>query len=501
MTLSIEFNKIEFAYDASEEPLFQNLTLHIPTGWTGVVGANGAGKTTFLKLATGLLAPLAGRVASPPRVLYCSQRMEAPPEELPAFMESFEKSAMVLKGRLRVEADWPGRWSTLSHGERKRAQIGVAVWAAPDVLAVDEPTNHVDAEARDLLVAALRSFTGIGLLVSHDRSLLDLLCTRTIFIDSPEVIMRKGGYSKGQRIAEGECAAIRKKRESAKRKFNRLRREAGKRRDLANRSDKRRSKGSISKKDHDAKQKIDASRLTGKDGVGGKLLRQLEGRLDLARKEMETTRVKRENRMGIRLPGGRSHRDLLLNMPEGFLSLGCEMRLSYPALYIKPDDRIGITGRNGSGKSTLVRNLLPYFNAPESRITFVPQEIELARSREILAQVRAQSPEQKGKLMTIISRLGSRPDRLLMSTTPSPGEIRKLLLALGMSREPYIIVMDEPTNHMDLPSIECLEAALSQCPSALLLISHDQRFLERLTRQAWHISSKAAGGFRLEIGE
>ena len=99
MTLSIEFNKIEFAYDAAEEPLFRDLTFHIPTGWTGVVGANGAGKTTFLKLATGLLAPRMGRVASPPRVLYCSQRMDAPPEEFPAFIESLEKSAMVRKRR------------------------------------------------------------------------------------------------------------------------------------------------------------------------------------------------------------------------------------------------------------------------------------------------------------------------------------------------------------------------------------------------------------------
>ena len=164
--------------------------------------------------------------------------------------------------------------------------------------------------------------------------------------------------------------------------------------------------------------------------MGGELLRQLEGRLDRARKEMEKTRVKKEDRMGIRLPGGRSQRDLLLDMPEGVLFLGCGRQLSYPALHIKPDDRIGVTGRNGSGKSTLVRNLLLHLNAPESRITFVPQEIERVRSQEILDQVRDQSPEQKGMLMTIISRLGSRPDRLLKSTTPSPGEIRKLLLAL-----------------------------------------------------------------------
>ena len=89
--------------------------------------------------------------------------------------------------------------------------------------------------------------------------------------------------------------------------------------------------------------------------------------------------------------------------------------------------------------------------------------------------------------MTIVSRLGSRPERLLESTEPSPGEFRKLLLALGMTYEPHIIIMDEPTNHMDLPSIECLEQALSDCPCCLVLISHDRYFLEKLTDIRWNI--------------
>ena len=89
--------------------------------------------------------------------------------------------------------------------------------------------------------------------------------------------------------------------------------------------------------------------------------------------------------------------------------------------------------------------------------------------------------------MNIVSRLNSRPDGLLASRQPSPGEIRKLLLAIGMSRSPQIIVMDEPTNHLDLPSIEALENALSDCPCALLLVSHDRRFIEGVGAQPWSI--------------
>ncbi len=90
--------------------------------------------------------------------------------------------------------------------------------------------------------------------------------------------------------------------------------------------------------------------------------------------------------------------------------------------------------------------------------------------------------------MTIVSRLGSRPHRLVETTEPSPGEFRKLLLALGMTYEPHIIIMDEPTNHMDLPSIECLEKALSDCPCCLVLISHDKYFLKNLTTIQWDIT-------------
>ena len=101
--------------------------------------------------------------------------------------------------------------------------------------------------------------------------------------------------------------------------------------------------------------------------------------------------------------------------------------------------------------------------------------------------------------MTIVNRLGSRPHRLLDSAEPSPGETRKLLLALGMTRMPHILIMDEPTNHMDLPSIECLEQALVDCPCSLVLVSHDLQFLEKVTKTKWAIAEnqQSPGTFAL----
>ncbi len=106
-----------------------------------------------------------------------------------------------------------------------------------------------------------------------------------------------------------------------------------------------------------------------------------------------------------------------------------------------------------------------------------------------MKKVRRLPGNKLGLAMNVVSRLGSRPHRILETDEPSPGEMRKILLALGMVRIPHLIIMDEPTNHMDLPSIECLEKALSDCPCGLLLVSHDKQFLDRLTKTRWNIEA------------
>jgi ATPase subunit of ABC transporter with duplicated ATPase domains len=316
-------------------------------------------------------------------------------------------------------------------------------------------------------------------------------------VDPPNVVNRKGGYTKGKQIADAEQKTAARQRANVKQSYKRLRREAARRRDKANRSDRLRSKKGLANKDHDAKAKIDGARLSGKDGVGGKLLRQLDGRLARAQREMEKTRVEKDYTLGIRLPGARSTRDLLLEFPEGRLPLGPRKTLYHPTLCITPKDRIGITGPNGSGKSTLLQALVAELNVEHQYITYIPQEIDIDQSQKILNEARRLPNDQTGHLMTIVSRLGSRPERLLDSATPSPGETRKLLLALGITRQPHIILMDEPTNHMDLPSIECLEQALSECSCCLVLISHDRWFLNRLTRQRWHIATVSEAMYSL----
>lgn len=484
----LKFQNVTFVHDSASEPLFQNVSLHFSTGWSGIVGPNGAGKTSLLKLATGLFEPDAGSINVCRNSAYCPQRTDDIPEKFGRFITTNTKSACVIKSRLGVCDNWAERWTTLSHGERKRAQIAVALWLRPDVIAVDEPTNHIDSQACEILAKSLHSFKGVGLIVSHNRELLDLLCRQCFFIDPPDIIARPGGVTKGMEIAKIERQSIEKQYTLRKQAYKSLQREAVKRRELAKRSHKMRSKRGLTRKDHDGREKKDRARISGKDGVGGKLQRQLQGRLTQTHSKLENIIVKKQHTLGIWLSGSVSKRNFLLELHASSLSLGGQKQLHYPQLHIDPNDRIALTGPNGSGKSTLIRFIVKSLNVSKKHITYVPQEIDLSHSQEILAKALALPKDKLGHLMTIVSRLDSRPEKLLSSDEPSPGETRKLLLAIGMTFTPHIVIMDEPTNHMDLSSIECLELALNDCPCSLLLVSHDKYFLNKLTSKEWNIT-------------
>jgi ATPase subunit of ABC transporter with duplicated ATPase domains len=211
--------------------------------------------------------------------------------------------------------------------------------------------------------------------------------------------------------------------------------------------------------------------------------------------------VKKRYETGIWVDGASfMPRDFLLRLPAGQLTLGDEGRqLHFPDLALGGTSRIALTGANGLGKSTLTNHLLGHLQLPEEKCVTVPQEISAEDSRALLEAVKRLPNEERGRIMTTISRLGSRPGRLLESALPSPGEVRKLLLALGIVRGPHLIVMDEPTNHMDLPSILCLEEALVDCPCAMLLVSHDEAFLAKIVDTSWHLTRDQTGDARLDI--
>lgn len=485
------------------DPLLSNVEAFFPEGtWTGLVGPNGSGKTTLLRLASEELEPSTGRIERLGKACYALQRTDSPPPDWLDFLDDFSPEAVAWRNRLGIQLEWADRWDTLSHGERKRLQIAVALWNAPAVLALDEPTNHLDAQTRDVLLQALRQYRGVGLLVSHDRALLDALCSQCLFLFPPTATMRPGGVSQGMEQSRLEQASARARDNALKADSRRLREQSQARRETAEQMAARHKAGQKKPPmhDHDGRAQRRLATLTGKDSWAVKQSAQLARRAASAAASRASIPIRKEYEMGFWIEGAsRSQRDSLLTLEAGELPLGDGRTLHYPDLVIRPTDRIALLGPNGSGKSSLLRFLLPRVNVPAPNLLSIPQEISEEETRRIHTEAKTLPKEALGSIMTRVSALGSRPGRLLDSECPSPGEIRKLLLALGVERNPHLIVLDEPTNHLDLPSIECLEGALSTCPCALLLVSHDAKLVHSLAFLHWVLTAESSTSIRLSI--
>ena len=485
--LFLKFSSVTFGYENSINDIFSDVSFQLTNGWTGLIGANGSGKTTLLKLASGLIKCGSGSIDFPLNVYYNEQRTDDPPNNFKELLESYGSHSIRLINELDIKPDWINRWDTLSHGERKRVQIACALASKPELLAVDEPTNHLDGKAKKMIYNSLKTFNGIGLIVSHDRDLLENLCGQFLFVESFGVDFRRGKLSEvlSQRKSENESSL--KQLELKKLEINKLEKEYQRRSEIVDKSKNKMSKKNIDRKDRDAKGKVDLARLTGKDAIGGRLKTIMKSRVDNAKTELQNIEVPREFKTGIMLSGSFSHRNYLLNLEAGTLQLSTDKILTYNNLVIAPKDKIALTGENGCGKSSLICHIIKQLNADSEKITYIPQEISVEETKALLSEIRNLSNEQLGKLLIIISRLGSNAKRVLDTEIPSPGETRKLLLGLGITKNPHIIIMDEPTNHMDIVSIECLEDALQNVSCALLLVSHDRIFLDRVTQMNWEI--------------
>lgn len=490
----VRFVDVSFTYEQLTAPLFEGLNLTLDRGWTGLVGANGSGKTTFLMLASGFLVPANGHVLAPGRSVYCPQRTDTPPAYLADLIASTDGISWHYKNRYGIRDDWYERWDTLSHGERKRAQIGGALWLEPDVLAVDEPGNHLDSEALERFGEALADYSGCGLLVSHDRDMLDRVCGQCLFFDPPSVRLRPGGYTDGREQADREESHIRTERQALDMKYAQLSRTASQWREESRHADKRLSKRHLAKGDNDGRAKMNGARLTGKDAIAGRQLNRLEGHLKRVREKRKSLFVKREGRHDISLDTEVYHDEVMFHLKEGTLAVGGGMVLRVNDLIMHRTDRIGITGLNGSGKSTLINHIAGMLEGTRVRTLFMPQEITPPDALRIVEEARHLTPERLGRVMAVVQRLDSDPRRVLETTEPSPGELRKLFFALGLSESPHLIIMDEPTNHLDIVSVASLEDALASCRCGILLVSHDRRFLGRLIERRWHIDMQ--GGER-----
>ncbi|HVJ92671.1 MAG TPA: ATP-binding cassette domain-containing protein [Labilithrix sp.] len=474
----------------------QDASFVLTPGFYGLVGANGAGKTTLLRVLAGELAAHQGSVAVRPpdaTVVFCPQGVDELSDDVRALSSMHDGLAAELKGRLMLEADELDRWPTLSPGERKRWQIAAALVREPDVLLLDEPTNHLDVGARARLTSALRRFRGIGVVVSHDRQLLEELPRAILRVHDGTVALHAGRYSiaraaweEARREVEDSHARAKARVHAVERRLDAVRRtQEATSRGVATRS---RMKGP---RDHDAKSMGSKVVARWADARAGRTVHVVRDELAKARAAVPT--IERDRTLGGKIFATyeRAPNAVLFHLDVPELRAGTHLVLRDVRVTIGREDRVRITGENGAGKTTLLRALLTSQKA-DDRLCYLPQELAKEEVMTLMTHLRGASGEERGRVLSVFSALGSDPERILgrsssAAATLSPGEARKLALAFGLGRLARALVLDEPTNHLDLPTIERLEQALEGYPGAVVLVTHDDAFAAAVTSRTLHV--------------
>jgi ATPase subunit of ABC transporter with duplicated ATPase domains len=491
---SVHLERVRFSYPASTG-ILDNVDLHLGCGWTGVVGANGSGKTTLLSLIAGELEPTAGSVRIDPsssRPVLCQQEVSEPNDQLRSFADSVEGPARRWMGRLELDRDGLGRWQALSPGERKRWQIAAALARNPRVLLLDEPTNHLDPLGRRVLTDALERFTGVGLVVSHDRDLLNRLTCRTIRVRDASVSLWHAAYDDAKAGWEAEDRERVLARDRLAREHKKLKRWlADQRRAAETRSARhRRSLRGAGKSDTDARSMAARGRAAAGSATAARQMQVNKSALERLAGQLISFENRKELGRTLFFDYEHPRRRILLAY-EGELRVPARVLVPHLSVQLRRADRIRLVGANGAGKTTLLAALAAGSTLPEDRLLFLPQEL---RRRDIAAAYDRLSRlprERKGRVLTLVAALGVDPDRLLSTDRPSPGEARKLVMAFGLALSAWCLVFDEPTNHLDLPSVERLETAIAGFPGAVLIVSHDEKFVQRTTESEWRIDAGA----------
>jgi len=317
----LTINNLCFSYDS--KTVFKDLTVSFAKGWTALIGANGLGKSTLIRLISGILVPDSGSIYAEGNIALCSQTAEEPPPCFsdPDILNSNEFYALLEK--LAIGHDWIERWDILSGGEKKRCLIADTLIRKPAVLLLDEPVNHIDQKATEILLAALASYSGIGIVVSHHISFLNALTSSTLMLiadgDGPsrfftfalaplEALSVFEKEQEGKRESRSRLSADIQKISQAKSDAVREARE---------KKQRAMSKKSLAPHDSDARGKVNLARLTGKDKTGGKKAAALDSALSRKKTALDKTEALGLRKIGAGLTGTRSERPVLYFLKAG----------------------------------------------------------------------------------------------------------------------------------------------------------------------------------------
>ncbi|HKC50789.1 MAG TPA: ATP-binding cassette domain-containing protein, partial [Myxococcota bacterium] len=368
----VSFDRVSFSFRDSV-PLLCDVSLRFGPGWTGVVGANGSGKTTLLRLATRELEPESGRVVHEPRGLaprLVPQRIEALGAEIAAFAQTQDGVARRTRETLALVPGDLARWPTLSPGERKRWQIGAALAIEPRALILDEPTNHLDAEARELLIAALRRFDGVGILVSHDRELLDSLCAETVRVAAESARAYRGPYTAARETWRRADAELRARHAKLRDAARALERRIGERRtEQAHAGARMRtSKNMKNIHDSDARGRFKQTRRRSAVNQLGHEIARTHSALERVHTKLSEIELAKEVGGALFVDWEPARVPTLAQLQERRICAGTQPLLEDVDLAVGRSSRIWLAGANGSGKTTLLRALQRSARLPAERL-------------------------------------------------------------------------------------------------------------------------------------
>ncbi len=429
-----------------------------------LIGRNGAGKTTLLKLIAGQVEPDEGTRSVRPGARVIMLEQDPDVAGFPT-LRDFALAGQYAPPAHEVEAiasqlgiDLSREAATASGGERRRAAIARALASEPDLLLLDEPTNHLDIDAIDWLEGWLARYSGAFIVISHDRAFLTRLTRQTLWLDRGSIRRNEIGFGGFEDWMEAVYAEETRAAEKL-----------------------------------DAKLKIEAHWL--ERGVTARRKRN-QGRLAKLW-EMRAQRAAMVGPQGvakIAVAADDSKTKSVITAEHVTKNFGNRTVIKDFSLRIQRGDRIGIVGGNGAGKTTLLK-LLTGELAPDSGVIkqaksldmiFIDQQRSLMqpdkRVRDVLAEggdwidVRGVRKHVHGYLKEFLFDPSLAEARV---GTLSGGERSRLLFAREFARESNLLVLDEPTNDLDLETLDLLQEVIADYDGTVLIVSHDRDFLDR----------------------
>ncbi|SHI89700.1 ribosomal protection-like ABC-F family protein [Thermoclostridium caenicola] len=476
MSLVLQAHQISKSY--GEQQLFNSFSLKVYSGERiGITGPNGAGKSTLLKVLAGIESPDEGSVRLYTSYSFLRQQDDGVPESMASSLPVGRNQ------RLMGLLDWePDRQHVhLSGGEKAKLRFLHAFDPDCGILFADEPTSNLDMESADIVKKELKAYKGTLLLVSHDRDLLDELCDTILEIMNGEVRVFSGNYTQYVRQREAEYQRQVFEYESYIRERERLKERILERK--ANRQAIRKAPSRMG----NSEARLHRRNWTAIQKKLSQSIDQLETRLEKLEKK-EKPRELPQVLIKIEPPSNpvSSKAVRARNLTIGF---NVRKLITNATFEIPTGKRTALLGKNGSGKTTLA-NLIAERDsrlsiAPGVEFGFFKQDFSiLDETRSILENVMAESEKPEHEVRGVLARLlipaghVHKPVALI-----SGGEKVKVSIARLLVSKANFIILDEPTNYLDVFSLEALESVLKDYTGTLLLISHDRQFVENIAQR------------------